>query len=169
MSIINRVPKGWLGLLDAKTQGRTPKEPLGDLSPVIDLTQNYLADIPMEVAQGQSAGPFLGSTFDATITVPAGELWYVYAGSAESFTAVFDQYTYPALAVAAAGGSTIVLLAGPDASPWNATGSTLMAAANWSPPVLYGAGNVFGAFGLRQNAVGAVVARTKILYRKVLV
>jgi len=84
MGQINRVPRGLLGLLDAKTGGRTPPETTGVLSPVIDLTPNYLADIPFEIAQASSpAAALTPGTNYGIVTVPAGELWYVYQVSAQ--------------------------------------------------------------------------------------
>jgi hypothetical protein len=84
MSVINRVPKGFLGLLDAKTQGNTPAEPIGLLSPVLDLTDNYLADLQLQtaVASGTFGSGDIGTNINE-VEVPAGQLWYVYGVSGE--------------------------------------------------------------------------------------
>lgn len=83
MAIINRVPKGFLGLLDSKTQGRTPGASQGDLQPVVDLTQFYTADLPLKttVATGSFGSGSIGTLIN-TVTVPAGELWIVNGVSA---------------------------------------------------------------------------------------
>lgn len=78
MSVINRVPKGFLSTLDAKTGGRTPANTAEVLSPTIDLTDYYLSDLTL---QGASATKNLAigdvQTFETPVTVPAGELWLV--------------------------------------------------------------------------------------------
>jgi len=82
MGAVNRVPRGFLGLLDAKTQGKTPADTTGFVSPVIDLTPNYLADIPIQVEQASQVGNTVGTLY-GTVTVPNGELWYVYFVTSE--------------------------------------------------------------------------------------
>ena len=80
MAVINRVPRGLLGLLDAKTSGNTPGTFREDLQPVIDLTDYYETDIPQAViVETDNAVNTAG--FHAGVVVPDGELWLVYAVS----------------------------------------------------------------------------------------
>jgi len=85
VAIVNRVPRGFLALLDAKTGGNTPSVLSGGLQPTLEMLELYTADIPMEVVQTTVAASTaaVGSSL-ADVTVPAGEQWLVYGGSAES-------------------------------------------------------------------------------------
>lgn len=78
MAVVNRVAKGLLGILDAKTGGQLPSGLSGELTGGIEMLDLYLADIPLE---GEDVAGFLGSgdlfVFSNPVTVPNGELWAV--------------------------------------------------------------------------------------------
>lgn len=80
MGMINRVPKGLLGVLDAKTLGRTPEDLAPVVTGVMDLTAYYENDIPQTIVSASDAAVAAVGDF-APITVPEGELWLVYAVS----------------------------------------------------------------------------------------
>jgi len=171
MSIINRVPKGWLGTLDAKTLGATPKETVPNLQPVQDITANYLADIPLEAATAiASFGSGSIGTVINTVTVPAGELWYVYGvagsviigatgGAKYGFDLVVDTNTGVGAHFLT---SSVVFAAAKVQFESNQRGIT------WNPPLLFGSGT---SFGLWQNELwaAAYVCTTSILHRRVTV
>ena len=78
MAVINRVPRGFLGLLDAKTLGRSPDDVLPDVRGVVDLTSFYLDDIPMRVEEAEDLSGNTSPGAYCPITVPNTEAWYVY-------------------------------------------------------------------------------------------
>jgi len=171
VSIINRVPRGWLGTLDAKTQGRTPREPLTNLTPTFDMTPNYLPDIPLQVGQGQSAGAVVFVSFDATITVPATELWYVYGVMSElTNTATNYAIGIPAVRTAFDGGGTAVVGMTTMQSDF-APNTAEFDLNSWfsESPFLAGSGTTFGIWVQRSVGTGASVGRTRVLYRSVTV
>lgn len=169
MAVINRVPRGWLGTLDAKTGGNTPREPLQNLTPTFDMTANYLADIPLEISQGQSAGAVAWVSFDATLTVPATELWYVYGVMSElTNTATNYAIGIPAVRTAFDGGGTAVVGMTTMQSDF-APNTNEFDLNSWfsSEPFLAGAGTTFGIWVQRSVGTGASVGRTRVLHRKV--
>lgn len=78
MSQINRVPKGFLSLLEAKTQGRTPATVVPQLSPTIDLSQFYLNDVQLQL-RGTSDTTVDSIGDYGSVQVPDGEAWLVYS------------------------------------------------------------------------------------------
>lgn len=77
--LINRFPRGLLGLLDAKTNGKTP-EGLGDLvAPVLDVFPHYIA--AMREAQTDTSGAIAGTGLvfgtNGRLTCPSDQIWYV--------------------------------------------------------------------------------------------
>lgn len=77
MGTINRVPKGLLPLLDAKTLGRTPSESLDVLQPTLELGSFYATDIPYQIGVNFSLVVDAVGSY-APVTVPDGKLWMVY-------------------------------------------------------------------------------------------
>lgn len=77
MAVINRVPKGLLSLLDAKTLGRTPANVEPEVSVGIDATPMYFADIPLEVEFDIATG-ITALGVPVSVTIPAGQTWLVY-------------------------------------------------------------------------------------------
>lgn len=82
MGAINRVPSGLLGLLNAKTLGRTPPDLSPVVDPVLDTYRHYLANIPVQKALNSQTG-IVAPTYAADTVVPAGELWAVTAVNAQ--------------------------------------------------------------------------------------
>lgn len=172
MAVINRVPRGLLPLLDAKTGGQTPKEFSGQLTPVLDLYENYSADIQFELeTQNNNAVLVLGS-LNLPVTVPEGEQWLVYSASASA------RYSTGAQSV----GCTLLFSPGPAitdaiplAMPANDGPFTAFAlqtmGATWTPerPVLFRSGNTFW-MSPTQGTYNAVNAnnKTQVLFRKLL-
>ena len=170
MAVINRVPQGLLPLLDAKTGGNTPSDFSGVLSPGIDLTEFYAADIPLEIENTQVAGSTQAPPgIIADVTVPAGEQWLVYGGSA------ICTYSSTALSVRtqlvfrpASPLSAVVVLAVDVPGPFSAVvGQTQSAAWRPSRPWIVRSGSVFstqvwtGTYG-----AGTGLFRTDILFRR---
>lgn len=77
MGAVNRYPQGLLGLLSAKTDGKTPDQASETLSPTLDLTPFYLSGISLSIAEASESGSTIGTFAD--IEVPTGETWMVYA------------------------------------------------------------------------------------------
>lgn len=84
----NRTPRGLLGLLDAKVQGRTPQELAEIVQPMLDMFPLWNAQL-REAMSGQTAAAVpVGITALANGTLtgpPADELWYV-----EQYTVKMD-------------------------------------------------------------------------------
>ena len=80
MAIINRVANGLLGLLDTKSQGRTPGEIEDIVRPTLDLEKYYAAAKGLEqatvIAGTGAPGPIQGPQ------IPDGERWLVYGVTA---------------------------------------------------------------------------------------
>lgn len=175
MSIVNRVPKGWLGLLDAKTQGQTPKDPIQQLAPVMDLTPNYLADIPLETTAAlESASAADIGTNIAIVTVPPGELWYVYGVSGEAVAPSSTLKLVFGVVLVAASGLGNHWIAEPQINNVSVTGVDLpylqfesYVVAEWfTTPFLASAGS---AFAIRQTRLWSTtsVATTSVAHRTV--
>lgn len=72
---ITNIPRGFLSLTGLRDMGGVPREVVPTITPGIDITQFLLLnretiDVPVV---------FTGIQSIASITVPAGELWYVHA------------------------------------------------------------------------------------------
>lgn len=81
MGAINRVPRGLLPLLDAKTMGQTPPDLASVVQPTLELFELYAADIPFEVTAATDTSTPVAGGLLAPVTVPAGEVWLVYGAS----------------------------------------------------------------------------------------
>jgi len=83
MAIVNRVPVGFLPLLDAKSGGNTPAQISEFLQPTLDMAELYMTDIPFEVEiDSTTHQPAIG-TINNPITIPAGQQWLVYFVNAQ--------------------------------------------------------------------------------------
>ena len=92
MGAINRLPRGYLGLLSAKTMGNTPDRLSDELRSIIDLTEFYRADVPPAVEFTTQAGVTAAGSV-AAVDVPDGELWFIYAISSQGTLAVGTSLT----------------------------------------------------------------------------
>jgi len=168
MGTINRVPAGLLGLLDAKTQGQTPQDSSGVLSPTIDLTPNYLANIPYTAGLANEVSTTIG--LKAILEVPAGELWYVYAVSSEVVASAASQVLtgVPCIIVPGAGGATNyvplttcgLVLQNPGAAL-----DSRVHAVSFSVPLLVNPGTQFATRIV--SAFGSRTSLTTVLYKAV--
>jgi len=85
--LINRVPQGFLALLDLKAQGENARELSPQLVSVIDALDFYLAPVRVNVTN-QNA-PVLGpQSGGATLTANPAEIWMVRSVSAFSNAAI---------------------------------------------------------------------------------
>lgn len=134
MSVINRVPRALLPLLDAKTLGRTPVDIEEKVSTGIDLTEAYLSDIPMTM-EFVSTPTITQFNEGNPLEVPAGELWAVYWASVH-FRPTTGFFSYGVLGFNPANFTGFICLA---VSTPNDLSSSLPAGlnqayANWMPP-----------------------------------
>jgi len=171
MPAINRVPQGLLGLLDAKTQGETPKDSSGVLSPTIDLTPNYLANIPLQIALAVAgASSTIGYKTASQVTVPAGELWYVFAASAQRISTAANGANNISLCLVTANTSGVCHIAsfdGGTTSPLANLDSSI-AGITFETPLLLNPGNALGCFANKGSAA-ATTFQTAVIYRPVTV
>lgn len=168
MAVVNRVPRGLLGLLDAKTQGQTPSDTTGVLSPVIDLTPNYLADIPFDVGQASDISNTVGLNL-GVVTVPAGELWYVYAISSEQISAGAGTSGAIATVLNVPTAALSMVLAtsfAPSVVPYGA-GNSNAAFVNFPNPILLGPGAQIASRVIVPVGGGSPNNLTSVLYRSV--
>lgn len=168
MAVVNRVPRGLLGLLDAKTQGQTPGDTVGVLSPVIDLTPNYLADIPFSTAQASDIGFVTGTNF-GVVEVPAGELWYAYViGSEGIFSGVStNNGDIVTVLVTPSGVVPVPLMSSGFAQAPNSLASeSVTRVAQFPQPIIVGPGTQF-ATRIIQLPAAEMTCITNVIYRSV--
>ena len=172
MGTINRVPRGLLGLLDAKTGGRTPPDTTGVLSPVIDLTPNYLSDIPFEVAQ-TAAVVSAAQTVVALVTVPAGELWYCYVIASEFIATASAQILNGVVVLRPPSGTLSVALTDRFITPSGmlTTGAGDSVTSSWTSatPFLAGPGTVFASKLIVEPGASNINCVTSVMHRPVTV
>ena len=169
MAIINRVPRTLLPLLDAKTLGNTPKQIADVVSPILDLSEMYAADIPYAVAENFSTGqPALGSLI-APVTVPAGETWLVYAVS-NRFVATGNQTVVLGISFdTSSDNSAVVHLSRVSAAQFGGYTIGQSDIATWQParPWIVSAGSSFESLVLSGTFAGVdVTIRTTVLHRR---
>ena len=171
MGVINRLPKGLLGLLDSKTGGKTPADTDPRLQQVLDLTANYLADIPFEIAQNSQNTTLATGQNYAEIVVPDFSLWYVYqiesrivSGDTGQGLDTFTVMTGPS--------GTVPIMLGDNQPDFNTIsaviGQNRPRGVKYNPPLLCSAGTTFATQVPLQTA-GARNAITSVLYKQVLV
>lgn len=166
MAVVNRVPRGLLGLLDAKTQGQTPKDTLPDLQPSIDLTDNYVADLPLQAEQGTAITSSVATT-QAVVEVPAGQLWYVFCVTTQSVStgANRDGIAVPVLRSPVSGGLQIPLETVYFTPQTLALGESHVVSRVFGKPWLVGPGTEFGSVILHTN--GQLSLTTSVVFRSV--
>lgn len=79
MGTINRVPFGWLSLIDSQNFGRNPVEALESVTPTVDL-YTLLGQDRLDVVLN-SAAPVGGTNALVSILVPQNEVWDLYCVS----------------------------------------------------------------------------------------
>lgn len=170
MSTINRVPDGFLGLLDAKTGGRTPLEIEPRLQAGLDLTQFYVANLPLEteIAIGTVTGADVGN-LEIVVTIPAGEQWFVRGISGQLVVPLAANGYRFEMAVDTSTGLGLHFLTGGD--QFTQTQSALesvVAVHNFTPFALFGPGTRFG-IGVTQILPNNSTCTTSVLFHRVLI
>lgn len=89
MGQVNRIPRGFLDLVGAQTQGKNPPLFSDGLSPVVDMTALYLAETT-GVANTNFAHTVVGNV--GTITIPQDETWSVIAVGSQSVVALASEF-----------------------------------------------------------------------------
>ena len=169
MAEINRVPRGLLGLLDAKTGGRTPQNADQNLRFGLEQLPFYLADLPQRTATDQDT-PVTTSGAHNTIEIPAGELWFVYSMTVDCAALAGIFPVFGGLIRSTDGqqirigdqNSDFALGALPlgQTAYWNYT---------WQTPLVVGAGTVFRDwFTIAPGGAGATV-QTSVWYKSVVI
>lgn len=74
---INRLPLGFLGLLDIKSGGRSPQEAAAFLQPVLDMSRFYVESSPEFINFNDTGVASAGGSFRNGFTVPQNEAWFV--------------------------------------------------------------------------------------------
>lgn len=83
MGIVNTYPRGLLGLLNAKTGGRTPQDVTETVQTVLDIFPFYAAQMRETVSANSLAIAGTGAIFPTTgFAVPNDEIWLVLGYSA---------------------------------------------------------------------------------------
>jgi len=169
----NRLPRGLLGLLDAKVGGQNPQELTDELRPVLEMFPFYHAQF-RDALSGQTAGnAVVGTNSLATGSLtgpPADELWWVehYAVKMDAGLAAGNGVILmpSMLSVSSSGGPSIPILLNSARNVANQIGWIAAAAAD--RPFLMIPGDVLGAWvewisGIATTITGfAHVARIKI-------
>lgn len=171
MALINRVPQGLLGLLDTKTLGKNPDDLLSTVQPTIDLKALFLANSGLTGTAVIEAGIVAGDIGNvvATVTVPAGELWWVQSVASDVVVGpggAGAEYGISPVIVTATGFGFHVLQ-GPRLDTTLA--ATERRVTTWTPPgdgVLAGPGTVFGTVPL-ELFVAASPVTTSVLHYSV--
>lgn len=163
MAIINRVPKGFLGLLDAKTLGETPSETTGMLQPTVDLRKFYEFDLPLRDATATETGSFIGEF--ARVTVPDGEAWLVHVITAKA-TALAS--TSPYLSVRLGGPGVSQADVNQQRSGSLAVGEAVISDINFGGEGrLFTSGSFFAC--LNSNTIGNTQFITLVHYRRLVI
>lgn len=82
MGMVNRFPRGLLGLLEAKTTGETPSETENKLQLGVDIGPYYLSTVALRYATAQTASNAIDDQV-GTVEIPAGETWQVIGVTTE--------------------------------------------------------------------------------------
>lgn len=83
MGIVNTYPRGLLGLLNAKTGGRTPQDVTETVQMILDIAPFYTAQMRQTVSSNSGPIAGVGAIFPlAGFAVPNDQVWLVQAYSA---------------------------------------------------------------------------------------
>jgi hypothetical protein len=75
---IQRYPRGLIDLLGMRATGETPHQLGKDLAPVLEQLDLYLLDRQRQIQTSTTTVSSLGNLLFPSMTVPSGELWFVY-------------------------------------------------------------------------------------------
>lgn len=168
MSTINRVPDGFLGLLDAKTGGRTPLDIEQRLQTVLDLTSFYAANLPLEteIAIGTVTGADVGNLV-LPVTVPDGEQWFVRGVSGQMVVPVAANGYRFEIAVDTTTGLGLHFLTGGDQfTQTQSQFESVVAVHNFTPWAIFGPGTRIG-IGVTQIVPNNATTTTSVLFHRV--
>lgn len=172
MAVINRVGRGVLSLLDAKTGGDLPFDLERRVSPGLDMTDFYLADLVLEgestTQTGVGTAPQIG-TSQALVEVPAGELWAVKAASVQLIVATVGGANYQTAVTISAPGSLTGFVPISELTPVPNTGivsqEQTLQTVTWESPLLCGSGCQFGGLVPRFWPAVATLSTSVLFYR----
>ena len=85
--VIQEPPRGLLSLLGIKSLGVNPDQLSDGVLSMLDLLDFYTLDGKQMIGQTQNAVTVVGANY-ATITIPDGEIWLVYAVSSQGIVRV---------------------------------------------------------------------------------
>lgn len=173
MSTVNRVPRGFLGTLDAKVLGKSPPDVGQVLQPSLEMLPFYLADLEMiRSVGGDSAPNIVAPTLFCSVVIPATELWFVYGiavtvDQATSANACFPSVGFRPAAFAAT--TVYHPVAATDTKDIGATGSNSNATAAWfsATPIPLGPGTQFVARGEISIGTGGATAELSVVHKTV--
>jgi hypothetical protein len=77
-------PQGLLALLDAKSMGQTPSEVADSYAPTLECRELFLLNRQVFIGSTNTAAVNNTTVRFAELTVPPGELWYVWAFDVQS-------------------------------------------------------------------------------------
>lgn len=94
MGSVNRIPRGFLDLIGAQTQGKNPPIFSDGLSPIIDMTPLYLAE-----TLGAHKLNFAHTTNgeQASVVIPTGEVWLLLSIGTQALATTageFEQWAF---------------------------------------------------------------------------
>lgn len=163
MGAINRVPLGFLGLFDAKVEGRNPAQFSDFISPTVDLTNFYSFSRGYAVESAtQAAGVAVG--LRAQVDVPEGKLWLVYGIHAQVIAAVAGLTAFTATLVDVLGTSAGTIdLGSPKNFTLAAIGDEDSFVVNRTFPFLMGRGQGVAVRVVRSNGVTSVSTTIRVL------
>lgn len=138
-AVVNRLPPGLLDLLGIKNGGKNPGSLVDQLMPVLEMRDWYMTQTAAAVSAAGSAAINAAGTYTTTgttLTVPAGEWWYITdfscivdASATSAFSAQgFWLYPTPIGSQMAAFATSRVVLPNSDSAILN------MGRGFWAPP-----------------------------------
>ena len=94
MGSVNRIPRGFLDLVGAQTQGKNPPVFSDGLSPIVDMTPLYLAET---LGTHKIIISHTVSAQQEAVTVPTGEVWLLLSLGTSALAATvgeFEQWAF---------------------------------------------------------------------------
>lgn len=168
MALINRVPQGFLGLLDTKTLGQNPSDLSNTIVPTVDLKELFLSNSGLK-GDGVTAAGVTSASLQvrvADVTVPAGELWFVVSASSKVLVGLTGGLDFAVDLVIDTPNFQEHILA--SVTPQNnaslSTGESIAVVANFSPALIAPPGTTFGSVPTRAFPSGVAVDTSVLHY-----
>jgi len=89
MGNVNRIPRGFLDLIGAQTQGKNPPVFSDGLSPVVDMTPLYLAQT---LGTHKVQVSHTAASQQVSITVPSDEVWLLLSLGTNALAATIGEF-----------------------------------------------------------------------------